>query len=237
MLLLVTWNCDGKVNESFVAQIITECEHEAERREIKIEGRIICIQETSRPADKGDADKIGVEHKIETKFGRLNYEGVGTNKEDSGNQRCNTVVLWEEGKFTREGRSTEYKHNRYYECVKLKYSSHTFWVMSVHGPSGGPGNYGHNGTEIGKALDDDVLEHFPLIAAGDMNCEPGNMVLNAGKRNPGSVIRPGQPTRIKSQKELDFMVMYGGHAEFLKVACAGNVSDHCGVGFLVQPWT
>jgi endonuclease/exonuclease/phosphatase family metal-dependent hydrolase len=233
MLLLVTWNCDGKVNESFVAQIVTACEQEAEKREIKIEGRIICIQETSRPGGKGDDD----EHKIATKLGRISYEGVGTNKEDSGNQRCNTIVLWEKGKFTREGRSSKFKHNRYYECVSLKYSSHTFWVMSVHGPSGGPGNYANNGSELGGDLDDDVLEHYPLIAAGDMNCEPGNMVLNAKKRNPGSVVRPGKPTRIKSQRELDFMIAYGSHAEFLTVACAGNVSDHCGVGFLVQPWS
>src|SRR5258708_25009665 len=109
-----------------------------------MEGGISYVKQTSRPADKGDADKTGVEHKIETKFGRLNYEGVGTNKKDSGNQRCNTVVLWEEGKFTREGRSAEYKHNRYYESFKLKYSSHTFLVMSGHCPSGSPGNYRHN---------------------------------------------------------------------------------------------
>jgi exonuclease III len=225
MLLVVTWNCAGKINENFVGQIVTECEKAAEKAHQKIEGRIICLQETSQ----SDND-------IKKHINRLDYEGAGTGKEDSGNQRCNTAVLWEKQQFTREGRETRFYSNRYYECVKLKFNSKEFFVMSCHGPSGGPGNYASNGTKLGQIFDKEVTERFPLIIAGDMNCEPANMVLNAKKNNPGTVIPAGQPTRIKSQTELDFMIVYGGHAQVLTVACAGNVSDHCGVGFLVQAW-
>lgn len=213
--LFITWNADGMNHLPYLSTIVDKL-----RGGDPSIGVIIGLQEVSMPG----CDKP-------YKIGRKNFLYCGTDKDQSGNQRCNTVILWENEKFTRLDRYTQFHSNRYWECIKLraKDNNRDFWVMSVHGPAGGPANYAANGRDISEYLHKFALERAPLIALGDMNCQPANMVTSGSS----AVISCGHPTRPKSGAELDFLVT----SQRIAIGCAGVVdaevseSDHRGVGF------
>jgi endonuclease/exonuclease/phosphatase family metal-dependent hydrolase len=219
-ILLISWNCDGLSNKTHLPRAVTHFEKVLKRKEAI--PTIICLQEISESDAEGS-----------TKLGRKTYAVSGTDKSDSGNQKCNTAVYWD-ADFTKTGRYSQHHGNRYYEAVKLKFCGFEFWVMCMHMPSLGPAGYAKTGTDLGALFAKEVLERAPMIAVGDMNCQPANFV---GKK--GVLCNPQTPTRWKSQKELDWMILHGTDsvqlsAQCLGVADMGGTSDHLPVGFLVE---
>lgn len=218
IILVITWNSQGqnhgyllpKVYSSMMAKV-------KERKGLSVGGVVLCLQEVS-PHD----------NEFDLKLGREKLHGFGTNKPDSGNQRCNTAVVWSKG-FTYESRETKFHSNRYWERVKLTIDKRSFWVESIHGPSRGPKSYGRSGVEISTEVSKDAREKRPYIVAGDMNCEPANVHVGKG----GLVVSGHQSTH--GSHELDFMITYGvGRAAHLLTYYTGQVSDHRAVGFLVE---
>jgi endonuclease/exonuclease/phosphatase family metal-dependent hydrolase len=208
-------------NQTFVPNVVEEL-----NKETKLPV-VLCLQETSTPLPK-DQDNVQT-RACNIKIGRHSWEGRGTNKYDSGNQRCNTVIYWS-NEIKHESREAVYHGNRYYECVKLSLNRSAFWVLCVHAPSMGPSGYATNGNQLGSIFQKASLEKNPLIAIGDMNSQPGDM--DAGK---GLVVKSGKPTRIKAGSELDFMVVFGAKAaSFHQTNDAGNNSDHLAVSFIVE---
>jgi endonuclease/exonuclease/phosphatase family metal-dependent hydrolase len=85
--------------------------------------------------------------------------------------------------------------------------------------------------EIADECDKEANYKFPLIVAGDMNCEPANVRAAIGRK--AKVGSSGAPTRLKSGRELDFIIVYGGEVAAHKIVEGGNISDHQAASFVV----
>lgn len=216
-ILVITWNIAGLSNNSSIPTAVEKLNTD----KLPV---VLCLQESSTPLK--DDDQSG---SCSIKVGRVTWEGRGTNKNESDNQRCNTIIYWSK-EFKYESRDSAYHGNRFYECVKLSLNGVAFWVLCVHGPSMGPQGYNLNGNSLGTYFQKMSEEKKPLIVVGDMNCQPKNM--DAGKE--ATVVSSGNPTRTKSQTELDFMVVFRAKAKFHLTDDVRNTSDHIAVSFIVE---